>query len=170
YGREFAPKGEEWDKAMAYWETLYTDHDAEFDKVLSFRAEDIEPMITYGTNPGMGIGITQRIPESSSFEKQEQKSYIKALAYMGLQDGSSMIGHPVDYVFIGSCTNSRIEDLRQVAQFVAGKKKDDHVVAGNVAGFMQVELQGRAVGLPRRCEDAGFALRAPGCSACQGMN
>ncbi len=170
YGREFAPKGEEWDKAMAYWETLYTDHDAEFDKVLSFRAEDIEPMITYGTNPGMGIGITQRIPESSSFEKQEQKSYIKALEYMGLQDGSSMIGHPVDYVFIGSCTNSRIEDLRQVAQFVAGKKKADHVVAWIVPGSKQVELQARAEGLNRIFEDAGFALREPGCSACLGMN
>src|SRR5690554_6433333 len=169
-GREFAPKGEEWEKAMAYWQTLYSDGDAEFDRVLSVRAEDIEPMITYGTNPGMGIGITQRIPESGSFEKQEQKSYIKALEYMGLQDGSSMIGHPVDYVFIGSCTNSRIEDLRQVARFVAGKKQADHVVAWIVPGSKQVELPARAEGLTRIFEDAGFALREPGCSACLGMN
>jgi 3-isopropylmalate/(R)-2-methylmalate dehydratase large subunit len=169
-GREFAPKGEEWDKAMAYWQTLYSDEDAEFDKVLIFRAEEIEPMITYGTNPGMGIGISQRIPESGSFEKQEQKSYMKALEYMGLQDGTSMIGHPVDYVFIGSCTNSRIEDLRQVAQFVAGKKKAENVVAWIVPGSKQVEMQAREEGLNRIFEEAGFALREPGCSACLGMN
>src|SRR5690606_4275667 len=115
-------------------------------------------------------GISQRIPESATFEKQEQKSYMKALEYMGLQEGTSMIGHPVDYVFIGSCTNSRIEDLRQVAQFVAGKKKADNVVAWIVPGSKQVEMQAREEGLNRIFEEAGFALREPGCSACLGMN
>ena len=122
-GREFAPAGEEWDKALAYWQTLYSDEDAQFDSVLTFDAADIQPMITYGTNPGMGIGITQEIPTTSSQPENEQPSFQKALDYMGFHDGEAVLGKPVDYVFIGSCTNSRIEDLRQVAAFVQGKKK-----------------------------------------------
>jgi 3-isopropylmalate/(R)-2-methylmalate dehydratase large subunit len=169
-GREFAPKGEEWDKALAYWKTLYSDEDAQFDKVLSFRAEDIEPMITYGTNPGMGIGITQHVPEAASFEEKEQASYKKALNYMGLHDDEAILGHPIDYVFIGSCTNSRIEDLREVARFVEGKHKADNVTVWVVPGSKQVQQQAIAEGLDKVFEAAGFPLREPGCSACLGMN
>src|ERR1700759_1830880 len=105
-GRQFAPKGEEWDKAVDYWKTLYSDEDAQFDTVLNFKAEDIEPMITYGTNPGMGIGVTQNVPATNDIEKSEQPSYAKALNYMGLHDAEPILGKPIDYVFIGSCTNS----------------------------------------------------------------
>lgn len=169
-GREFAPKGEEWDKALAWWQTLYTDEDAEFDKVLSFRAEDIEPMITYGTNPGMGIGISQAVPTLDQIEEKEHASFNKSLEYMGLDQGQSMMGQHVDYVFIGSCTNSRIEDLREVAAFVKGKKKAPHVTAWIVPGSQQVQAQAREEGLDRVFEEAGFFLREPGCSACLGMN
>jgi len=168
--RKFAPKGEAWDGALAYWKTLYSDEDAEFDKVLSFKAEDIAPMITYGTNPGMGMGITENIPAASQFDKQEQQSYLKALHYMGLDDNKPLLGHPVDYVFIGSCTNSRIEDLRQVAAFMKGKHKADHVTVWVVPGSKQVEIQAKAEGLDKIFEEAGFTLREPGCSACLGMN
>ncbi len=169
-GREFAPQGEEWDRALAYWKTLYSDEDAVFDEVLSFKAEDIEPMITYGTNPGMGIGVTQHVPATEDFEVKEQASYKKALDYMGLHDNESMLGKPIDYVFIGSCTNSRIEDLRQVAAFVKGKHKADNVTVWVVPGSKQVEAQAKAEGLDKVFEEAGFPLREPGCSACLGMN
>lgn len=169
-GREFAPKGEEWDQAMAWWETLYSDEDAEFDKVLSFRAEDIMPMVTYGTNPGMGIGVRELIPAVGNIEKSEQPSYKKALEYMGLQDNTPILGHPIDYVFIGSCTNSRIEDLREVAKFVTGKQKAENVTAWIVPGSKQVERQAKEEGLDKVFESAGFFLREPGCSACLGMN
>lgn len=169
-GREFAPKGEEWDKALAWWKTLYSDEDAEFDAILSYRAEDIDPMITYGTNPGMGIGVTDNIPSVDGFENNEKVSYKKALEYMGLQDNTPILGHPVDYVFIGSCTNSRIEDLRQVAQFVEGKQKAEDVTVWIVPGSKQVEKQAKEEGLDRIFEEAGFFLREPGCSACLGMN
>ena len=169
-GREFAPKGEEWDKAVAYWQTLYSDADAEFDKELYFDAADIEPMITYGTNPGMGIGITQHLPETQSFDFKEQESYQKALNYMGLHDDEQLLGKAVDYVFIGSCTNSRIEDLREVAAFVQGKQKADNVTVWVVPGSKQVQLQAIAEGLDKVFEQAGFPLREPGCSACLGMN
>lgn len=168
--RKFAPKGEAWDRALAYWKTLYSDEDAEFDKVLSFKAEDIAPMITYGTNPGMGMGVTENIPAAFQFDKQEQQSYLKALHYMGLDDNKPLLGHPVDYVFIGSCTNSRIEDLRQVAAFMKGKHKADHVTVWVVPGSKQVEIQAKAEGLDKIFEEAGFTLREPGCSACLGMN
>ncbi len=169
-GREFAPKGEDWDKAMAWWETLYSDEDAEFDKVLNFDAADIEPMVTYGTNPGMGMGVSEDIPRVDQIEESEQRSYKKALEYMGLQDGSPILGHHVDYVFIGSCTNSRIEDLREVAAFVSGKQKAEHVTAWIVPGSKQVEKQAKEEGLDKIFESAGFFLREPGCSACLGMN
>lgn len=169
-GRKFAPKGADWDQAMKWWETLYTDEDAVFDKVLTFRAEDIEPMITYGTNPGMGIGITENVPTLEQIDQKDQLSFNKALEYMGLDHGQSMLGQHVDYVFIGSCTNSRIEDLREVAAFVKGKKKAPHVTAWIVPGSQQVQAQAREEGLDQVFAEAGFFLREPGCSACLGMN
>jgi len=169
-GREFAPKGEEWDKALAYWKTLYSDEDAQFDKVLSFKAEDIEPMITYGTNPGMGIGVTQHVPNTHDIDATEQLSYANSLKYMGLHDDQSMLGKEIDYVFIGSCTNARIEDLRQVANFLKGRKKADNVTVWVVPGSKQVQKQALAEGLDKVFEAAGIPLREPGCSACLAMN
>jgi 3-isopropylmalate/(R)-2-methylmalate dehydratase large subunit len=169
-GRKFAPAGEAWDKAVAYWRTLKTDDDAVFDKELHIRAEDIEPMITYGTNPGMGIGVNQHIPALETVEQQEQSNYVKALNYMGLTAGKAIKGQKVDYVFIGSCTNSRIEDLRLVADFVKGKKKADGVEVWVVPGSKQVEKQAIEEGIDKVFEEAGFQLRGPGCSACLGMN
>jgi len=169
-GKEFAPKGEAWDKALSWWRTLYSDDNAVFDKVLYFDAADIEPMITYGTNPGMGIGITKNIPVKEALEQHEQASYQKALDYMDLQDNTEILGKSIDYVFIGSCTNSRIEDLRQVAEFVKGRHKAPHVTAWIVPGSKQVQLQAMAEGLDKVFESAGFMLREPGCSACLGMN
>ncbi|AMQ01825.1 3-isopropylmalate dehydratase large subunit [Pedobacter cryoconitis] len=169
-GREFAPASAEWDKSLAYWKTLYSDADAKFDSVLTFKAEDIAPMITYGTNPGMGMGIRENIPSTSSQPDKEQLSYQKALDYMGFDDDSSLIGKPVDYVFIGSCTNSRIEDLREVAEFVKGKQKAENVTVWIVPGSKQVEQQAKNEGLDQIFEQAGFQLREPGCSACLGMN
>lgn len=169
-GREFAPKGEEWDKALAYWKTLYSDEDAEFDKVLHFNAEDIQPMITYGTNPGMGIGVQEKIPSTFDLPASEQPSFLKALEYMGLEDNQMLVDKPIDYVFIGSCTNSRIEDLREVANFVKDKKKADGVTVWIVPGSKQVEKQAKEEGLDKIFENAGFFLREPGCSACLGMN
>lgn len=169
-GREFAPKGAEWDKALAYWKTLYSDDDAQFDAVLEFDAADIAPMITYGTNPGMGMGITESIPATEEQPESEQPSYQKALNYMGFADDAPILGKPVDYVFIGSCTNSRIEDLREVAAFVKGKQKAEQVEVWIVPGSKQVEKQAIEEGLDKIFEAAGFQLREPGCSACLGMN
>lgn len=169
-GREFAPKGEEWDQALAYWKTLYSDEDAIFDKVLTFDAADIAPMITYGTNPGMGMGIGEHIPATNAQPESERPSYQKALDYMGFKDDSTVLGNRVDYVFIGSCTNSRIEDLREVASFVKGKQKAQDVEVWIVPGSKQVEKQAKEEGLDKIFEAAGFQLREPGCSACLGMN
>ena len=167
-GREFAPKGEEFEKAVEFWSTLYSDEDAAFDAEYHFNAEDIEPMITYGTNPGMGIGITQKIPQKSSIGGEA--SFKSSLEYMGLEPDEVLLGKKINHVFIGSCTNSRIEDLRIVAGFVKGKKKASHVQAMIVPGSKQVEEQARKEGLHQILEDAGFELRSPGCSACLGMN
>lgn len=169
-GREFAPKGAEWDKAVAEWRQLPSDPDAVFDKELSFKAEDIEPMITYGTNPGMGIGISAHIPKVEDIEKASQNSFKKSLQYMGYQPDEPMIGKKVDYVFVGSCTNGRIEDLRAFTAFVKGKKKADNVTAWIVPGSKQVEKQAIEEGLRDILEEAGFYLRQPGCSACLAMN
>ncbi len=169
-GRKFAPAGQDWDKALAYWKTLYSDADAKFDSVLTFDAADIAPMITYGTNPGMGMGIQENIPATNAQPEKEQLSYQKALDYMGFDDDASLIGKPVDYVFIGSCTNSRIEDLREVADFVKDKRKADNVTVWIVPGSKQVEQQAKNEGLDKIFEAAGFQLREPGCSACLGMN
>jgi 3-isopropylmalate/(R)-2-methylmalate dehydratase large subunit len=169
-GREFAPKAAEWDQKVAYWETLHSDADAVFDKEITIDAAAIEPMITYGTNPGMGIPVNGTIPAVATLPTQERPAFEKALQYMGLEPGSNILGQKVDYVFIGSCTNSRIEDLRQVAGFVAGKQKSPDVEVWVVPGSKQVEAQARAEGLDKIFETAGFQLRQPGCSACLGMN
>ncbi|MEJ5964073.1 3-isopropylmalate dehydratase large subunit [Pedobacter immunditicola] len=169
-GKEFAPKGEAWDKALAHWKTLYSDADAKFDKVLTFDAADIEPMITYGTNPGMGMGISQHIPSTANQTPSEQPSFQKALDYMGLEGDALMLGKAIDYVFIGSCTNSRMEDLREVAEFVKGRQKAENVTVWIVPGSKQIEQQAIAEGLDKIFEAAGFQLREPGCSACLGMN
>ena len=169
-GREYAPKGDEWDKALAYWRTLRTDDGAVFDAEVHFDAADIEPRITFGTNPGMGIGITERIPAPDPADEQGRISYDKALEYMGFKTGECLIGTPVDYVFLGSCTNGRIEDFRAFANFVKGRKKAPGVTAWLVPGSWSVDRQIRAEGIDRILEEAGFDLRQPGCSACLAMN
>lgn len=167
-GRKNAPEGKEFDRALEYWSTLYSDEDAHFDKEYTFKAEDIEPMITYGTNPGMGIGITQKVPTSEEVKNPEALK--KSLEYMGLEEGEPLLGKRIDHVFIGSCTNSRIEDLRIVADYVKGKKKAPNVTAMIVPGSKQVEKQAREEGIHDILAEAGFELRGPGCSACLGMN
>lgn len=167
-GRQFAPGGQAWELALAKWEKLFTDDDAVFDKEYQFRAEDIEPMITWGTNPGMGMAITASVPVPQNAE--EKTAYGKSLAYMGFDAGQPLLGKKVDYVFIGSCTNSRLEDLRLVAEFVKGKKKADGVEVWIVPGSRKVEAAARAEGIDKIFEQAGFQLRQPGCSACLGMN
>ena len=168
-GREKAPKGEAWEKALAYWKTLKTDEGATFDLEYNYHAADIEPMITYGTNPGMGIGISKKIPTSSEV-KDGKASYDKSLTYMGFTEGEEMIGKKVDYVFIGSCTNGRIEDFRAFASIVKGRKKADNVTAWIVPGSHVVEEQIHKEGIYDILTEAGFQLRQPGCSACLAMN
>jgi 3-isopropylmalate/(R)-2-methylmalate dehydratase large subunit len=169
-GRQFVPKGDEWDKAVADWKSLKSDEGAVFDKELVFDAADIEPMITYGTNPGMGIGVSKSIPTSEKLSGTDKLTYEKSLKYMGYHEGDKMIGKPIDYVFVGSCTNGRIEDFRAFANFVKGKKKADNVTAWIVPGSRAVEKQIRDEGLVEILEAAGFELRQPGCSACLAMN
>jgi 3-isopropylmalate/(R)-2-methylmalate dehydratase large subunit len=163
-GKEFAPKGSEFDKKVAYWKTLPTDKDAQFDKEYFFDAEDIEPMLTYGTNPGMGMKISERIPELND------DSFEKSLKYMNFSKGESLINTSINYVFIGSCTNSRIEDFRIVADYVKGKQKATNVNAWLVPGSQKVAKQIQEEGLQTIFEHAGFVLRQPGCSACLAMN
>jgi 3-isopropylmalate/(R)-2-methylmalate dehydratase large subunit len=169
-GREFAPKGVKWDEAVAYWKTLFTDGDATFDKTLKYDATDIGPMITYGTNPGMGISVNKNIPSIDQIEESNKVTFKKALDYMGFQAGDSLIGKQVNWVFLGSCTNGRIEDLRQFAEFVKGKKKAANINALIVPGSKQVEKQAIAEGIDKVLAEAGFELREPGCSACLAMN
>ena len=168
--REFAPKGDEWDKAVKYWKTLKSDEDAVFDKEINFDAADIEPRITFGTNPGMGIGISEVIPEPDPEDEAGKISYQKSLDYMGFKVGQKLEGHPIDYVFLGSCTNGRIEDFRAFANYVKGKKKADNVIAWLVPGSWMVNDQIKEEGLDRILNEAGFELRQPGCSACLAMN
>lgn len=163
-GKVFAPKGEEFERKVAYWKTLPTDVDAKFDNEYHFDAEDIEPMVTYGTNPGMGIKISEHIPEVNDV------SFEKSLKYMNFSKGESLIGKSINYVFIGSCTNSRIEDFRVAANYIKGKRKAHNVTAWLVPGSKQVEAQIIKEGLNTIFEDAGFELRQPGCSACLAMN
>jgi len=163
-GRTFAPKGEEWEEKLEYWKTLKTDDEAVFDTEFSFDASDIYPMITYGTNPGMGISIHQNIPNPQN-ESEE-----KALKYMGLKAGQALSDIKVNYVFIGSCTNARIEDFRSAAHYIKGKNKSEHVQALIVPGSQQVVKQIFEEGLDKIFNEAGFQIRQPGCSACLAMN
>lgn len=170
-GRLFTPKGEEWNEKLAEWRQLYSDADAVFDQEINIRAEDIEPMITYGTNPGLGISIGGNIPVTDRIpDEGERKNIIKALNYMGLQSGAQLLGMPVQHVFIGSCTNSRIEDLRLVADIVRGHHKKEGVQVMIVPGSQQVAAQVVAEGLDKIFVEAGFEIRQAGCSACLGMN
>ena len=169
-GRENAPQGEEWEKAVAYWKTLKSDDDAVFDKEVRFDAADIEPMITYGTNPGMGMGITQHIPTTEGMGEAAQVSFKKSLDYMGFKPGESLLGKKIDYVFLGACTNGRIEDFRAFASIVKGRKKADNVIAWLVPGSWMVDAQIRKEGIDKILTEAGFAIRQPGCSACLAMN
>ena len=169
-GRESAPQGEAWDKALAYWKTLNSDDDAVFDKEVRFEAADIEPMITYGTNPGMGMGITQHIPTMEGMSEAAQVSFKKSMDYMGFQPGESLLGKKIDYVFLGACTNGRIEDFRAFASIVKGRKKAENVIAWLVPGSWMVDAQIRKEGIDKILTEAGFAIRQPGCSACLAMN
>ncbi len=168
-GRDLAPKGSEWDKQLAYWKTLKTDDGAAFDVVLNYNASDIEPMITYGTNPGLGMGITNHIPTADQVDGGKA-SYEKSLQYMGFEENEPMLGKKIDYVFIGSCTNGRIEDFRAFASIIKGHKKADHVTAWVVPGSHVVEAQIKEEGILDILTEAGFELRQPGCSACLAMN
>lgn len=163
-GRPHAPQGEAWDKAVAYWKTLKSEDDAVFDKELEFDGADIQPMITYGTNPGMGIPVNADIPAAVTETDR------KALDYMGFKEGESMMGKPVDYVFLGACTNGRIEDFRAFASIVKGRHKADGITAWLVPGSWSVDRQIREEGLDLILAEAGFEIRQPGCSACLAMN
>ncbi|MCH5247164.1 MAG: 3-isopropylmalate dehydratase large subunit [Muribaculaceae bacterium] len=167
--RPNSPKGEDWNKTLAYWKTLPSDEDAIFDKEIVFDAADIEPRITYGTNPGMGMGINETVPDAP-IEPSARVSYLKSLEYMGFEEGEKLIGKPVDYVFLGSCTNGRIEDFREFASVVKGRKKAENVTVWLVPGSRNVLQQIKEEGLDRILTDAGFEIREPGCSACLAMN
>ena len=169
-GREYAPKGEAWDKAVAYWKTLRSDDDAVFDKEVTYRAEDIAPRITYGTNPGAGIAIDECIPTLESLPEEERPGFEAQLQYMQFQPGQKLEGHPVDYVFLGACTNGRIEDFRAFASVVKGRKKAEGIVAWLVPGSWLVRQQIVEEGIDKILEEAGFELRLPSCSSCLAMN
>lgn len=168
-GRERSPQGEKWEQAVAYWKTLKTDEGATFDLEYNFNAADIEPMITYGTNPGLGTGISKHIPQAAEV-KDGEASYKKSLNYMGFAEGEAIIGKKVDYVFLGSCTNGRIEDFRAFASIVKGRKKADNITAWLVPGSHIVEAQIKEEGILDILTESGFQLRQPGCSACLAMN
>ncbi len=168
--KPYAPKGKAWDEAVAYWKTLRSGDDAVFDQELSFDAADIEPRITYGTNPGMGIGITENIPDLGDIDDSGKASFMKALAYMGFEPGERLLGKPIDYVFLGACTNGRIEDFRAFANIVRGKKKAPGIVAWLVPGSWKVYQQICDEGIETILTEAGFEVRQPGCSACLAMN
>ena len=168
-GREYAPQGEAWEKAVAYWKTLKSDENAVFDKELRYNAADIEPMITYGTNPGMGTAVTAHIPTTEGMSEVEKSSFEKSMQYMGFQPGDPLLGKPVDYIFLGACTNGRIEDFQAFASLVKGRKKADHIVAWLVPGSWMVDAQIREEGLDKILYEAGFEIRQPGCSACLAM-
>lgn len=169
-GKDYAPKGEAWDEAVAYWRTLRSDDDAVFDKEYRFCAADIEPRITYGTNPGMGIGISESIPTLDKIDKDSRASFEKSLDYMDFTPGQQLLGHKIDYVFLGACTNGRIEDFRAFASVVRGRRKHADVVAWLVPGSWSVIRQIKAEGIDKTLADAGFEIRQPGCSACLAMN
>lgn len=169
--RKYAPKGEAWERAIDYWRTLQTDEDATFDREMTINASALEPMVTYGTNPGQGVGVTGQVPKANELEDPaERRSLQNALAYMGLTEGQPIEGQRVDVVFIGSCTNSRIEDLRAAAAIVKGKRVSDHVEALVVPGSKAVKAQAEAEGLDRIFREVGFQWRGAGCSMCLAMN
>lgn len=168
--REYSPKGADWDKSVEYWRTLKSGDDAVFDSELNFEANDIEPRITFGTNPGMGIGITENIPTLDTIDESGHASFNKSLKYMGFKPGEKLQGHKIDYVFLGACTNGRIEDFRVFASLVKGKIKSSNVIAWLVPGSWAVDKQIREEGLDKILEAAGFEIRQPGCSACLAMN
>jgi 3-isopropylmalate/(R)-2-methylmalate dehydratase large subunit len=169
-GREYAPKGERWEEALAYWKTLRSDDGARFDKEITFNAAEIRPMITYGTNPGMAIPVDGSIPTLDDIEEAGRGSFRRSLHYMNFAPGEKLVGKPIDYVFLGSCTNGRIEDFRVFANYVKGKRKADNVTAWLVPGSWQVREQIEEEGLDEILREAGFELRQPGCSACLAMN
>ncbi len=168
--KEFAPKGADWDKAVSYWRTLKSGDDAKFDKELAFDGTNIEPRITYGTNPGMGISISGNIPTVEEIDEKGKASFLKALDYMGFKPGEKLLGKKVDYVFLGACTNGRIEDFRAFASVVKGRKKADGIIVWLVPGSWAVERQIRKEGIDKILTEAGFEIRQPGCSACLAMN
>ena len=169
-GREHSPEGEDWDRAVEYWKTLRSGDDAVFDREIVYYAAEIGPMITYGTNPGMGMEITGSIPDLGSVAAEGRESFSKSLKYMGFNPGESLLGKPVDYVFLGACTNGRIEDFRAFASIAAGRKKAPGITAWLVPGSWMVLEQIRREGIDRILEEAGFEIRQPGCSACLAMN
>ncbi len=170
-GRPYAPSGEAWDKAVAYWNTLPSDPDAKFDREIFIDASKLEPMVTYGTNPGQGAGIGQSIPKAADLENApDRRALESALEYMGLKEGQAIEGLPVDQVFIGSCTNGRLEDLREAAKILKGKKVSSHVIAIVVPGSKDVRAKAEAEGLDVIFKDAGFEWRGAGCSMCLAMN
>lgn len=169
-GREHSPEGEDWDRAVEYWKTLRSGDDAVFDREIVYDASEIGPMITYGTNPGMGMEITGSIPDLGSIAAEGRESFSKSLKYMGFNPGESLLGKPVDYVFLGACTNGRIEDFRAFASIAAGRKKAPEITAWLVPGSWMVLEQIRREGIDRILEEAGFEIRQPGCSACLAMN
>lgn len=168
--REYAPQGEEWEKAVAYWKTLKSEEDAVFDKEVHYDAADIQPMLTYGTNPGMGMAVSASIPTTDGMGEAEKTSFGKSMQYMGFCEGETLLGKPVDYVFLGACTNGRIEDFRAFASVVKGRKKADNIIAWLVPGSWMVDEQIRKEGLDKILHEAGFEIRQPGCSACLAMN
>ncbi len=169
-GREHSPEGEDWDRAVEYWKTLRSGDDAVFDREIVYDAAEIDPMITYGTNPGMGMEITGSIPDLASIAAEGRESFSKSLKYLGFNPGESLLGKPVDYVFLGACTNGRIEDFRAFASIAAGRKKAPGITAWLVPGSWMVLEQIRREGIDRILEEAGFEIRQPGCSACLAMN
>ena len=169
-GREHSPEGEDWDRAVEYWKTLRSGYDAVFDREIVYDASEIGPMITYGTNPGMGMEITGSIPDLGSIAAEGRESFSKSLKYMGFNPGESLLGKPVDYVFLGACTNGRIEDFRAFASIAAGRKKAPGITAWLVPGSWMVLEQIRREGIDKILEEAGFEIRQPGCSACLAMN
>jgi 3-isopropylmalate/(R)-2-methylmalate dehydratase large subunit len=170
-GRQFAPKGPAWEQAVSYWKSLPSDSGAAYDKSVVLDASSLEPMITYGTNPGMGMPITGSVPAPHSMPDAASRGALShALEYMALEPGKPLLGHPVDVVFIGSCTNSRISDLRQAAQVLKGRKVDPKVQVLVVPGSQQVKRMAEAEGLPQIFREAGADWREPGCSMCLAMN
>ena len=169
-GREHSPEGEDWDRAVEYWKTLRSGDDAVFDREIVYDASEIGPMITYGTNPGMGMEITGSIPDLGSIAAEGRESFSKSLKYMGFNPGESLLGKPVDYVFLGACTNGRIEDFRAFASIAAGRNQAPGITAWLVPGSWMVLEQIRREGIDRILEEAGFEIRQPGCSACLAMN